>query len=188
MKTRLTTLISAFIMLTAAVSFGQNAMVTHIDADVMLVALTGGDFNGIGIKSVYSTDITSANAIDNLDYLQADMIAYPYGTVLNNDKCASFTRMRKAGTALVIGGAVGMGVGVILITGTLISKVAYDGDTPIAVLYVGTVLAALGGTALATGIPLKIIGKKKSRQYCSSPNSMLYVKSSNNGLGLQYRF
>lgn len=188
MKTKITTLFSAFFMLMVAVSFGQNTMVTHTDADAMLVALTGGEFNGIGIKSVLSPDFAIANTSHGLDYLQADMIAIPYGTVLSNDKCASFVRMRKAGTALVIVGAVGLGVGVILISGTLISQAVADGDTPIAVLYVGTVLAALGGTALAAGIPLKIIGKKKSRQYCNSPNSMLYVKSSNNGLGLQYRF
>lgn len=184
----MTTLFSAFFVLIAAVSFSQNARVTHTEADAMLVALTGGDFNGIGIKSADITDFTSVNVSDDLNYLHADMIAYPYGTELNNDKCASYTRMRRAGTALVIVGAVGMGVGVILITGTLISQAVDDGDASFAVLYGGIVLAALGGTALAAGIPLKIIGKKKSKQYCNSSDSMLYVKSSNNGLGFQYRF
>lgn len=103
---------------------------------------------------------------------------------LGSDKCAGYKRMRKAGTVFVF-----VGSGIVL-GGTLLfvgSKI--DGESDEALSKAGRILASVGGVVLAIGIPLKIVGSVKSRQYCvDDANSMLELNLTPNGLAMNYQF
>lgn len=138
--------------------------------------------NGSGILQTNGTQVSTRNTFGDLNYLHYDAIFNSDGSFLNDDKCARFTKMRKAGTVLVIVGPIGLGVGILSIIMGAIN------DQP-GVIYGGGALCTIGSVALGAGIPLKIIGNKKSRQYCGDSNSsILELNTSGNGIALNYRF
>jgi hypothetical protein len=113
---------------------------------------------------------------------------------LNPDKCAKFKKMKKAGIVLLIVG------GSLFVAGTAAIVVGaaryYDNDLNdpfetndgTGLLIGGSLGMVFGLAGVGAGIPLMIIGGKKSKQYCHSSSSSLYLAPGKKGIGLQYRF
>lgn len=160
-------------MLVVTLLYGQNSTkgYDYPHPDHTLLASIPIDANGIGISNSFQDFVLSSDDLFRFN-----------GSFMNDDKCARFTKMRRAGTVLVIVGPIGLGVGLIsIIMGSI-------HDQPGAI-YGGGALCTVGSIALGAGIPLKIIGKKKSRQYCGDSNSsILELNTSGNGIALNYRF
>lgn len=89
-------------------------------------------------------------------------------------KCQKFGKMKKGGIAMIIGGGVLIGSGIIFQSINSSSAVLYN---------LGEVMVPLGALALGGGITLVVIGGKKQKQYCSLA---LNVKGTNLGLALNF--
>lgn len=89
-------------------------------------------------------------------------------------KCQKFGKMKKGGVAMIIGGGVLIGSGIIFQSINSSSAVLYN---------LGEVMVPLGALALGGGITLVVIGGKKQKQYCSLA---LNVKGTNLGLALNF--
>lgn len=89
-------------------------------------------------------------------------------------KCQKFGKMKKAGIAMLIGGGVFIGSGIIFQSINSSSAVLYN---------LGEVMVPLGALALGGGITLAVIGGKKQKQYCSLA---LNLKGPNLGLALNF--
>lgn len=113
-----------------------------------------------------------------------------------------------AGRKLLVSGIAGLGVGVAgILGGTAIvaaagphknanDEIYFDDEdkamTGGAVILLGSVAAALGGTALSIGIPLKAIGQSRlnwvENDYNERQGSALHLGATPNGVGLALRF
>lgn len=89
-------------------------------------------------------------------------------------KCQKFGKMKKGGIAMIIGGGVLIGSGIIFQSINSSSAVLYN---------LGEAMVPLGALALGGGITLVVIGGKKQKQYCSLA---LNVKGTNLGLALNF--
>ena len=130
------------------------------------------------------------------------------GANVYNQTVIGARRQYNAGRSLIIGGAIGAGVGVTGILGGLLMVAssgldyyddgeiyADDEDLAIAgagVMYLGAIATAIGGTVLSVGIPLKVIGQSRlnwvENNYTDHRNYSLHVGATQNGVGLALRF
>jgi hypothetical protein len=114
----------------------------------------------------------------------------------------------KAGRALVISGAAGLGVGVTSFLGGLLliaaagpeqrsdGQVYFDDDDLAAAgggaVLLGSLATALGGTALSVGIPLKAIGQSRlnwvENDYNGHQGYSIHFGSTPSGVGIALRF
>ena len=118
--------------------------------------------------------------------------------LMSDDKCSQYTRMRKVGTGLIVPGAITAGVGLLaIIIGTAINIADEDYDSyeyyfsdseAYLPIIIGTVAFVAGGVCLGVGIPLRIIGSKKSKQFCNQKTSSLNLIPTQKGVGLQLSF
>lgn len=125
-------------------------------ADEIKVEL-GGSPTGSVIKDIGNTQVTEV-AKKNLsqDAIQS--------------RCKTFTTMKKGGKVLVVVG------GALLVTGIILYSV---NGTNYTMYRAGEAMMPIGVVAIGGGIPLLIIGSKKSKQYCA-----LQFKVNPNSLGL----
>ena len=114
------------------------------------------------------------------------------GEDIFNETYLGATKQYRAGKSLITWGAVGMGVG--LVTATL-GYVSVGVSQPYvtwesyALVYSGLIIATLGETALAVGIPLKCIGRSRLNWIAEDYNGKasrvtLNVTGCRNGYGL----
>lgn len=120
---------------------------------------------------------------------------YAPPSLMEKDKCAKYKKMKGIGMGLMIGG----GASLILGTTLFVIGVANSIDDPndptvevddenIGLLVVGYVGMVFGVAGLGSGIPLTIIGSKKSKQYCDKKTSSLNLVPTQKGVGLQLSF
>ena len=88
-------------------------------------------------------------------------------------KCKTFSSMKKGGKVLVVVG------GSLLLSGIILTSL---NGTTYAMYAAGESMAPVGAVAVGAGIPLLIIGSKKSKQYCAlqlkaSPSSIALAVS-----------
>jgi hypothetical protein len=106
-------------------------------------------------------------------------------------KIVRYNKLKNAGIALTIGGAVLTVVGVAVLANTSF-ETDYNGEpTDTGNLYLGAYSLGFGMTAMGAGIPITIIGSNKKKQYQRNLKSLsfrLNAKPNNTGLVLTYKF
>ncbi len=136
----------------------------------------------------YKTFASSANLGYMDQSMGSDLNLYS-GNLMAKDKCASYTKMKKAGLVMTIVGPIVMVGGIaMMVTGLITSDEDLDVNTGLIIGgYAGLVV---GGLTTAAGIPLLVIGNSKSKQYCGGKkrNSQLNLNSGKNGVGVALAF
>lgn len=122
----------------------------------------GGSNTSSGMQKTVTSGSTQQVAQNNLsqDELQA--------------RCTKFTKMKKGGIAMIIGGGILAGGGLILQSINTSTNGVYE---------LGSIMTPIGTLALGGGIALTIIAGKKVKQYCA-----LNLKVSVHSIGLAYVF
>lgn len=92
------------------------------------------------------------------------------------DKCSKYTMMKKLGLGLTIAG------GASLVTGLAVMVAGEVSYTSELIIAGGVIFGLVGIPATGAGIPLLIIGSRKSKQYCY--NSTLNLSVDKNGVGM----
>lgn len=116
----------------------------------------------------------------------------PVATVMAADpdtKCRRFKTMRNAGIGLLCAGPAAFVSGVALVI--IGSGDAYyngGGLRTVGIVGGGAVLMVFGILMTGAGIPLTIIGSKKSKQWCNQSTGELKMNVKGNGVGFAYRF
>ena len=113
-------------------------------------------------------------------------------TVLMADadtKCRRFKTMRNIGIGLICAGPAAF------VTGIALVVVGYSdayknggGYHTVGIVGGGAVLMTFGILMTGAGIPLTIIGSKKSKQWCNQSTGELKMNVKGNGIGFAYRF
>ncbi|MBK9717330.1 MAG: hypothetical protein IPO85_07435 [Saprospiraceae bacterium] len=120
---------------------------------------------------------------------------YAPPSLMEKDKCSKFKKMKGIGMGLMIGGGASLVLGTTLFVIGVASAIDDPNDPNVEVsdeniglLAVGYVGMVFGVAGLASGIPLTIIGKNKSKQYCDKKTSSLNLVPTQKGVGLQLSF
>lgn len=148
------------------------------------VALFFPLFAGAQDVAVSTTDYKTFVSSANLEYMDrataSDLLLYS-GDFAAKDKCKSYTSMKKVGTVLTIVGPVVFAGGVAsLIVGVIRSE--EDEDQGLGLAGIGLLGMGSGFVLTGAGVPLMIVGRIKSRQYCGKSSSMI-IQSGKNGVG-----
>ncbi len=106
------------------------------------------------------------------------------------DKCRTYKSMNTAGAVMTIFGSIFFAGGTAMLFISAGDNYEDNSGNKIGGLVIAGVSGVVvGGMALGGGIPLMIIGKMKSKKYCSGKeSSYLSVGTLDNGLGMKLTF
>ena len=106
-------------------------------------------------------------------------------------KIVRYNKLKNAGVALAIGGAVLTVVGVAVLANSTVETDPYGNTINDDNLFIGAYALGFGMAGIGAGIPLAIIGSNKKKQYQRNINSLTFrfnAKPNNTGLVLTYKF
>lgn len=135
--------------------------------------------------------ITSTDKIE--DHLSMYSYQHQDNLKVIDNKCKFYKRFKAVGTGLTAFGTVSLLAGIVRIRLSEFKFAFFNKTKPEdiheeSLFYIGVGMSAIGVICLGTGIPLSIVGKRKSKQYCNPKTNSLSLITTSKGLGLQLSF